>query len=127
MELTFRELSKNLNISIGTAYNIFKLFENTGSVSPTKPDRENTRILTGHEELFIFVFLLDNSALYLYEVCQKVFDVSSIVVSEPTVCRIIHRHGFTRKRTQQIASQRRSQYRGKFMAEVQFYGTKQFI
>ena len=125
MELTFREISKNLNVSIGTAYNIFKLFENTGSISPTKPDREDTRILTEHEELFIVGLLLDNPALYLREVCQ-VFDVSSIVVSEPTVCRIIHRHGFTRKRIQQIASQR-SQYRGKFMAEVQFYKTEQFV
>ena len=126
MELTFREISKNLNVSIGTAYNIFKLFENTGSVSPTKPDREDTRILTGHEELCIVGLLLDNPALYLREVCQ-VFDVSSIVVSEPTVCRIIHRHGFTRKRIQKIASQRRSQYRGEFMAEVQFYKTEQFV
>jgi len=46
-ELTFREISKKVNISVGTAYNIFKLFENTGSVSPTEPDREGTWILPG--------------------------------------------------------------------------------
>ena len=56
-----------LNISVGTAYNIFKLFENTGSVSPTDPDREGSWILPGrsplHEELFIVDLLLDNPAL----------------------------------------------------------------
>ena len=39
MELSFRQVSRNLNISIGTAYNIFRLFERSGSVSPTKPDK----------------------------------------------------------------------------------------
>ena len=65
--------------------------------------------------------------LYLNEICQKVFDVSNIMVSAPTVCRIIHRHGFTRKKIQQIALQRRIQYRGEFMAEVQLYKKEQFV
>ena len=121
MELSFRQVSRNLNISNGTAYNIFRLFERSGSVSPTKPDRAATRVLSGHEELLIVGLLLENPGLYLNEICQKVFDVSNIMVSAPTVCRIIHRHGFTRKKIQQIALQRRLQYRSKFIAEVQLY------
>ena len=58
---------------------------------------------------------LDNPALYLNE---KLFDVDhNVVVSPPTMCRIIRRHGFTRKKIQQIASQRCSEYRGDFMAD----------
>ena len=44
MELSFRQVSRNFNISIGTACNIFRLFEHYGSVSPTKPDRAATRV-----------------------------------------------------------------------------------
>ena len=40
----------------------FQAFKNTGSVSPTMPDREDRWILTGHEELFIVILLLDNLA-----------------------------------------------------------------
>jgi len=127
MELSFRQVSRNLNISIGTAYNIFRLFECSGSVSPTKPDRAATRVLSGHEELLIVGLLLENPGLYLNEICQKVFDVSNIMVSATTVCRIIHRHGFTRKKIQQIALQRRIQYRSKFIAEVQLYKKEQFV
>lgn len=127
MDLSFRQVSCNLNISVGTAYNIFKLFEATGDVASTKPDRTDTRVLTGHEELMVVGLLLDNPALYLSEVCQKVSDITNVVVSAPTLCRIIHRHGLTRRKIQQIALQRSSQYRGKFMAEVQMYKPEQFV
>ena len=127
MDHSFRQVSRNLNVSVGTAYNIFKLFEATGDVAQAKPDRTDTRILTGHEELMVVGLLLDNPALYLSEVCQKVSDVTNIVVSAPTLCRTIHRHGLTRRKIQQIALQRSSQYRGEFMAEVQMYNPEQFV
>ena len=76
----------------------FKTFENTGSVHSTKPDRVGTRVLSGHEELLVVGLLLGNLALYLSEICQKLYDVTNTVVSAPTVCRVIRRHGFTRKK-----------------------------
>ena len=42
MNRKFRQVSKNHNISIGTD---FRLFDLSGSVSPTKPDRASTRAL----------------------------------------------------------------------------------
>ena len=85
------------------------------------------RLLSEHEELLVIGFLLDNPALYLNEVCQKLFDVTNIMVSVPTMCRIIQRHGFTRKKIQQIASQRCIQFRSEFMAEVLLYKREQFV
>ena len=58
--------------------------------------------------------------MYLGEVCRKVEDVTSKKVSSSTVCRIIQRHGFTRKKIQQVALQRSIAYRGDFMAEMHF-------
>ena len=48
MELQFRTIAKNLSVSVGTVYNICKLFKDTGSC---KPDRTNTRSLPQHDEL----------------------------------------------------------------------------
>ena len=33
MDLSYREIASNLNISVGTAFNVFNLFQRTGEVS----------------------------------------------------------------------------------------------
>jgi hypothetical protein len=72
-------------------------------------------------------FILENPALFLKEIRKKLFDATSMLVSPSTICRLICRHGFTRKKIQQIATQRRYDYRGDFMAEVSFYRQDQFV
>ena len=49
-------------------------------------------------ELFIVGFVLENPGVYLSELCEKVASVSGINVSKATMCRLIHRHGITRKK-----------------------------
>ena len=36
MEQSFRDIARTLNISVGTAFNIFKIFEETGNIDPKK-------------------------------------------------------------------------------------------
>ncbi len=50
-----------------------------------------------------------------------VANVTGLTITASTVCRIIQRHGFTRKTIQQIALQRCDEYRGDFMAEMDFF------
>ena len=85
------------------------------------------KVLSDREELLVLGFILENPALYLNEVQQKLFDATGILISPPTICRIIRRNGFTRKKIQQVATQRRYDYRGDFMAEVAFYRQEQFV
>ena len=99
MEHTFRQVSGSLNIAIGTVYNIFRRFESTGNVQPTRPDRTSTRLLSEHDELLVMGIITANPTLYLREVCQKVFEATNIVVSASTICRILFRNGLTRKST----------------------------
>ena len=54
MELSFRQISANLNISSGTVHNVLKLFEETGDVAAQgQKERPDIRKLTSSEELFI--------------------------------------------------------------------------
>ena len=39
MELSYREIAERLSISVGTAYNVFQLFQRTGSVDPKQPSK----------------------------------------------------------------------------------------
>ena len=127
MELSFRHIARNLNISISTAHSVYKKFEETGDVSPKVPEGEGKRILTEQQELLVIGLLLDAPTLYLSEVCQTVLRITGVQVSPPTICRIIHRNGLTRKKVQQIALQRSSVYRGDFMAEVQWFSPDKFV
>jgi transposase len=54
LNLSFERIGRNLNISASTAQRVYKLFENTGAVDPSKqPPRERCRSLDEHEELYI--------------------------------------------------------------------------
>ena len=127
MELKFREIAANLCLSLGTVHNHFKRFQLTGEVAPIVCNRNGTRLLSEHDELIIVGLLLDDPSLYLSEVCQRITLLSGFEVSPATVCRVIHRNGFTRKKLQRIALQRSVEYRGRYFAEIQFYDVKQFI
>lgn len=81
MELQMRTVAKNLSVSIGTVHNICKLFEETGSVAPGKPDRTNTRLLSKYSELYIIGLLVENPSLYLGEVCHKIRSTVGIDVT----------------------------------------------
>lgn len=127
MELSFRDIARNLNIAVSTGHSIYKKFQETGDVSPTVPVCEGKRVLTGQQELIVIALLWSKPTLYLSEICQEIFRTTSIQVSPSTVCRIIHRNGLTRKKVQQIALQRSIDYRGDFMAEVQMYDAQKFV
>ena len=127
MGLKYREIARNVNVSLGTVHNVYARFERTGEVSPSKANREETRVLTGQQELLILGLVLDNPSLYIAEIVQKILELTGIQVSASTICRIIHRNGFTRKKIQQIAMQRSTDYRSQLMAEVQYHRTDQFV
>ena len=129
MDLCFVEIAERLNIAVSTAHRIYHLFEQSGNVCP-KPNntpRPDTRKLSDDMELFIIGLVLENPGIYLSEVCKEVEDISGIVVSDSTVCKLIRRHGLTRKKIQQIALQRSSQIRGEFMGTVLLHRKDQFV
>ena len=99
MGLSFRDIADNLNIATSTAFAAFKRFEETGEVSGTKqPPRDSLRKLNTRDELFIVGLVLANPSMYLQEIRQEVEDVLGTQVSVPTICRVLARHGFTRKK-----------------------------
>ena len=127
-DLTYREIAANLCISLGTVSNIMKLFETTGCVHPkAQPLRENLRKLDDHHELYILGLIYNNPALQLHEICNKVEEITAVVVSIPTVCRLLRRNGITRKKIRQVALQRSVDMRAEFIANISFYPVNQLI
>lgn len=119
MELGVRTIVRNLGVSIGTVFNICKLFEETGTVEPLqgKSGHSSARALSQYDELLVINLLMENPSLYL----------SGNKQTHSTVCRLLHRHGLTRKRIQQVAIQRSSIFRGEFMAEMDFFSIDKLV
>ena len=126
LDLRYLLIARNLNISVGTAHNIFKLFEATGDVEPKKPiPREHK--LDGHHELYIIGLILHFPTLQLSELVDKVAEISGTLVSVSTMCRLLAKYGFTRKKVQQIALQRRLDLRASYMASIFTYCKEMFV
>ena len=128
MELSYRRIAANLNVALGTVYRINRHFVETGDVMPRKvPQRTNLRSLSHSDELFIIGLIIESPSHYLSEICHALEEVCGKPVSPATVCKVIHKHGFTRKKLQHVAKQRSLQYRGEYMAEIQMYNRESFV
>ncbi|MDD9817424.1 MAG: IS630 family transposase [Gammaproteobacteria bacterium] len=119
MEASFADIASRLQIAPSTAHRIFSQFKETGNVTPMEqPDLESMRKLDEHHELLILVAVSSNPSLYLQELCELVRTATGVSVSGSTVCRLLRRNGFTRKKVQQVAKQRCTDYRAAYMAHI---------
>ena len=125
---TFEQIGKRLQIAPSTAHRIFSRFRDTGNVAALKqPLREDTRKLDGHHELFMLAVIHENPSLYLLEICQAIFEATGVMVSGSTVCRVLRRNGYTRKKVQQVAKERCIEFRTAFMAHVLQFPREYFV
>ena len=126
--LSLSRIARNFGLSVGTVHNILKHFTLTGEVAAkAQGTRLGSRKLSASEELFVISLVLDRPYIYLQEVCDEVSAEIGVLVSVPTVCRLLKRHGLTRKKIRQIALQRKIQYRAEFMAEILQYRKEQLV
>ena len=61
---------------------------------------------------------MENPGLYLIEICSRIEEVTGTKVSGATVCRLLQKHGYTRKKIRQVARQCCEELRGLFMTRV---------
>ena len=58
---------------------------------------------------------------------SKVHEITGITVHVSTICRLLAEHGFTRKKVQHVALQRRMELRAEFMASVYMFPEEMFV
>ena len=127
MNLTFRQVSKNLQISYSTACRVFARFKETGDVLHIlRKKRPELRSLDDHHELLILGLIIEKPSLYLKELCYEIYQATGVSVSGTTVCRVLRRNGFTRKKVQ-VAKQRCNEYRALFLSQVLDFNLDMFV
>ena len=122
-DLTFVDIGRRLGIASSTAHRIFTQFVDTGGIEPVgrHEARMYMRKMDEYMEMFVIGLILEEPYLYLKELCVKVKEYSGVEVCEATICKLLHRHGVTRKKMRQVALQRSCSVRGHFMAKVLLY------
>ena len=85
------------------------------------------RALDEYSELIVMGLILESPTLYLDEVVHEASELASIIVFPPTICRLLKRYGFTRKKVRQIAAQRCYALRDAFMARCTLFIRDMFV
>ena len=128
MNLTYTEIAKNLSIAPSTAQRVYKQFECEGNVDPvTRSSRPELRTLDEQAEVIVIGLILESPSLYLDEICRKIHDLTSLILSPPCICWLFNCYGVTRKKLRRIALQRCDVLRGSFMAQCFLFARHQFV
>ena len=83
-------------------------------------------LMKSHERLLLAV-LMETPTLYLHEMCKHILDTTEVVVLESTICRLLRRHGFTRKKIRHVALQCSTELRALFMAQAPSFPREFFV
>ena len=96
---TYKEIATNLFVSPMTVKRTCANFYATGDVKPWPIGRPpETTCLFPHEEYMIMECLLEHPEMQLNEIASKIFHAHGSAFSPQTLCRTVHRLGFTRKK-----------------------------
>lgn len=127
MNLTYTEIPKNLSIAPSTAQRVYKQFEREGNDPVTRCSRPELRTSDEQAEVIVIGLILGSPSLYLDEICRKIHDLTSLILSPPCICQLFKRYGITRKKLRRIALQRCDVLRGSFMAQCFLFARHQFV
>jgi len=128
MNLPYRTVSANLNVSVGTVSNIIQRYNSTGEIEATKqPPRESARKLDELHANYLLRLLSDYPSFYLHELCDLIEENTGVEVSKSTVLSVLKRYGYTRKVVHQIPAEVQADTRARFIANVSFFSASQFV
>ena len=120
--LTLDQVATNLCVDTSTVHRIVSRFQATGVVSK-KPYSVANRIvkLTNAVQLTVLNLVLEKPGIYLWEIQQELMWICGAYVSPSSLCNMLKRNNFTRKKMQLIAQQRDEQLRATFAIDVSLY------
>ena len=71
--------------------------------------------------------VLNHPSIYLHEVQQELATTTGTPVSIPTMCKFLHKNGFTRKKLSRVALQRSEVERVQYKSDISVYNPDMFV
>ena len=120
---TYDDVAKNLCVDKSTVKRIVDRFKLSGNISKKPyPTHRAARKLILPAQL-----VMDQPAHYLDEIQRKLKQLLLIDVDISTICRFLHKCGFTRQKLRTVALQQDQFLRQQFMCDMSVYSTNMFI
>ena len=125
---TYDDVAKNPCVDKSTVKRIVDRFKLSGNVSKKPyPTHRAARKLILPAQLLILQLVMDQPAHYLDEIQRKLKHLLLIDVDISTICRFLHKCGFTRQKLRTVALQQDQFLRQQFMCDMSVYSTNMFI
>ena len=121
------EIANLLCVSESSVRHYTQRFYESGSVSPMEYHHGPHKLLDEFEQVTVMQSLLNKPSMYLTEVRDALLEATGRDVHLSTICRTVHRLGFTRQKLRKVAIQRSEEKRGEFAAEVNFLDPNMFV
>ena len=126
--LTYSQIADNLRVDKSTVQRTVTLFKSTGSLKKRPYPKEKVRRkLPSLAELFILNLVVQKPGIYLHEIQCELEQFLLIDVSVSTICKCLHKNGFTRERLRMVALQRDRQLRHQFALDISVYCRDMFV
>ncbi len=124
----YAEIAENLGVDAATVSRILSLFRHTGCVHKKDyPSDRAFRKLTSPMEYIIVHLVLMRPGIILREIQAELLEETGADISLSTICRFLHRNGFTRQKLRIAARQRDDLLRAQFASDVSMYKPEMLI
>lgn len=121
MEQSFHDIARSLNMSVGTAFNVFEIFKDTGDVEPKHREYPGFAVTQRVESTILAIIVWESYFVSEWDYTKDLWVHKWEDISIYSVHCLMHRHGLTRNKIQRIALPRSSTYRGAYMADISMY------
>lgn len=126
--LTYSSIARNLSVDESTVMRILKLFWMTGLVAKRSyPSKRAYRDLTNSAQIFIINIVVQKPGIYLEEIKKELEDFMLVDISVSTICKFLHKNGFTRQRLRAVATQQDALLREKYILDVSLYSCDMLV
>lgn len=125
--MSYAEVADVLFMSQRSVQRYVDLYQSTGDVEPQKHRHGPEQILSDFEQITVLQSMIDRPGICLSELQQQLSDATGTWVHISTLCRTVHRLGFTRKRLQHIALQCSEERRAQYMAEISIFDPSMLV
>lgn len=102
-KISYAEIAHTLFLSERSVQRNVELYQSSGVVEPRKQKHGPEQLLSEFEQITALQSQIDRPGIFLIELQQQLNEVTGRTVHISTICRTVHRLGFTRKRLQHIA------------------------
>ena len=121
-----RDIAVNLGVDSTTVWRTVKLFRETGDVHQKTPPGAIKK-LTPVTEFIIVTEVLKHPGIMLHELQVMLIEQAGVAVSLSTICRFLHRIGFSRQKLRIVPLQRDDFLRTQYASDVSIYDPEMLI